>query len=196
MLVYNLIQDSHVSSPSAALTVGEKNALGNVLRSWHKASKEGRNGVPKSLVYSLDYQYTDASLSLQTLKGEDRVKAEFLREACADAGVCFYLASMEHTKYGSVENNFYDDDSEEDDSAHHHALEDVIEEHLSLKRIVDLRGHLLARNVAINEEDIVEEDPFDGRDPDREDYEGYTGNAGASATHWYHDTVRKKSAAV
>ncbi|KAG7004618.1 hypothetical protein G7Y79_00024g055680 [Physcia stellaris] len=173
VLVYNLIQDSHVSSPSAALTVGEKMRLEMC---YDRGIRPAR-------------KYTDASLSLQALKGEDRVKAEYLRETCAEAGVCFYLASMEHTKYGSVENNFYDDDSDEDHSAHHHTLEDVIEEELSLKRVVDLHGHLLARNVAINEEDIVEEDPFDGRDPDHEDYEGYTGNAGASATHWYHDTV-------
>ena len=141
VLVYNLIHDSHVSSPSAALTVGERNALENVLQWWHKASKEGKHKVPKSLVYSLDYQYTDASLSLQALKGEDRVKAEYLRETCAEAGVCFYLASMEHMKHGSAEeNNYYDDydHSEEGQSAHHHYIEDVMEESLSLKRVVDL----------------------------------------------------------
>ena len=199
VLVYNLVHESHVSFPSATLAVGKRNALEIVLRSWHEASKEDECEVPKSLVYSLDYQYTDASLSLQALKGEDRVKAEYLRETCADAGICFYLASMEHMKHGSAEENNYDNyygHNGEDQSAHHHDIEDVMEESLSLKRVVDLHGHLLARNLALDEETFIEEDPFDGREPDREDYEGYTGNAGASATHWYHVTVREKSAIV
>lgn len=54
--------------------------------------------------------------------------------------------------------------------------------------MVDLDGHVLGQEITIQEDDIVQEDPFE-RGPDDEDYEGYTGNVGASAPHWYRDTV-------
>ena len=60
---------------------------------------------------------------------------------------------------------------------------------IELKRMIDLDGSLIARDISIEEDDIVQEEPF-ARDPDEEDFEDYTGNAGASATHFYHDTVR------
>lgn len=55
--------------------------------------------------------------------------------------------------------------------------------------MIDLDDSLIARDISIEEEDIVQEEPF-SRDPDKEDFEGYTGNVGALATHFYHDTVR------
>lgn len=57
--------------------------------------------------------------------------------------------------------------------------------------MVDLDGHVLGQGITIQEDDDGQEDPFE-RDPDDEDYEGYTGNAGASATHWYRDTVSER----
>jgi hypothetical protein len=52
-----------------------------------------------------------------------------------------------------------------------------------------MNGKLVAENVDINEEDFLEEHPFKDKTPDDEDYSGYTGNEGVSATHWYRDTV-------
>ena len=122
---------------------------------------------------------------------------------CSQVGVGFYLASMERTEYGPCDEDYHKHrygygyhDSEEDEdgdedrtSSATHALEEVLEESIQLKRMIDLDGSLIARDISIQEEDIVQEDPF-SRDPDKEDYEGYTGNAGASATDFYHDIVR------
>ena len=96
---------------------------------------------------------------------------------------------MEHEKSGEVEDGGYDPDY--GSSGGYHVVEECLEESISLKRLVDLEGHLLAHDIALDEDAIIQEDPFD-REPDKEDYEGYTGNAGASATQWYHDTVCKK----
>jgi hypothetical protein len=52
-----------------------------------------------------------------------------------------------------------------------------------------MNGKLVAENVDIDEEDFLEENPFEDRTPDDEDYSGYTGNEGVSATQWYRDTV-------
>ena len=43
----------------------------------------------------------------------------------------------------------------------------------------------------------MHEDPFgDERNPDEEDYTSYTGNAGASTTHWYRNTVSQRQQEV
>jgi hypothetical protein len=55
--------------------------------------------------------------------------------------------------------------------------------------VVDLNGVTVAEDYSINETDFVEDFPFDDRDPDDEDYSGFTGNEGVSATHWYRDSV-------
>lgn len=41
----------------------------------------------------------------------------------------------------------------------------------------------------MDEDAILYRDHFDENSPDREEHEGYTGNAGATATYWYRDTV-------
>ena len=139
----------------------------------------------------LDHKYTNAHLRLLALKGFDKVKAEYLQETCAEAGICFYLASMEYSKEGDAEDNYYSRRNY-NRRRQFHEIEEVYEENLALKRMVDLDGHLLAEEVDIKEGDIVQENPFE-RDPDDEDYEGYTGNEGSSATHWFRDTVSEEN---
>ncbi|KAK5123058.1 hypothetical protein LTR85_003254 [Meristemomyces frigidus] len=77
----------------------------------------------------------------------------------------------------------------EPSSAGHHTITDETDSSLQLKRVVDTEGVETMKDVNIEEECIIQEDPFEDRDPDEEAYEGFTGNAGASATHWYRDTV-------
>lgn len=61
-----------------------------------------------------------------------------------------------------------------------HTLDEIAEQSTQLKRMIDMDGSVLAKEISIDEEDIVQEDPFE-RDPDTEDFEGYTGNEVASA---------------
>ena len=55
--------------------------------------------------------------------------------------------------------------------------------------MVAVDGTLLAKNIALSEVNLVQDNIFD-RDPDKEDYQGYMGNWGPEATHFYHNTVR------
>ena len=115
-----------------------------------------------------------------------------LAEACSQTDVGIYLASSEKTESGACVDDGYgygrDDDSEDSEQGAYHELEDVNESSLELKRLVDLHGVLLAEAIDISEDDFISGDPF-GRGPDREDYEGYMGNWGPDATHFYHDSV-------
>ncbi len=200
VLVYNLIQRSIGPIQSAATLAKEKKELSSILASWSRGFAKESSEAPEFLAYQLDHEYTDASLCFQSLKGLDKVKAEYLREICPQVGVGFYLASMERTEYGPCEDDYqehgygygydeYEEDEEEiGNSGANHTLEEVLQESIQLKRMIDLDGSLIARDISIEVEDIVQEEPF-ARDPDKEDFEDYTGNAGASATHFYHDTV-------
>ena len=51
-----------------------------------------------------------------------------------------------------------------------------------------LDGTTLAKTKGVRVDDFVQEKVFD-RDPDKEDYQGYMGNWGPEATHFYHDSV-------
>lgn len=168
----------------------EKTMLRCIISSWARGMEKSASKGPTFLAYKFDHKYTDANLKFQSLKGLDKVKAEYLREVSARANAAFYLASMERTVEGSCEGDYsgysrWGRRSTQD----MHTIEDVVEKSLELKRMIDLDESVLAREIPIAESDIVQSDLFD-RDPDQEDFEGYTGNAGASATHFYHDTVR------
>ena len=46
----------------------------------------------------------------------------------------------------------------------------------------------MAQDIEFPEGSFIESDPLDGK-PDSEDYSGYTGKEGVSATHFYRKTV-------
>jgi hypothetical protein len=91
--------------------------------------------------------------------------------------------------YGDDEDGDGEDDEGDYGGGGFHAIEAEMDRSLKLTRIVDLDGNEVGKDYDVEEENIVQEEPFEERDPDKEDYEGYTGNAGAFATHWYRDTV-------
>lgn len=80
----------------------------------------------------------------------------------------------------------YDEDEDEDE---HHSIGDEIDSSLSLEHVVDLDGSLRLADVDITEDDIIQLEPFEGREPDNEDFQGFTGNEGATTTHWYRNSV-------
>ena len=126
--------------------------------------------------------------------------AKSLKQACHDQDFYFFLANLERTENGSCDYDPFDpfDYHSGGGSAYGsrynyssggqiHDLEEVFETTLELKSVFESSGKRLAKSVPIEESDIVQDDPFD-RDPDDEDYEGYTGNEGASSTHFYRDS--------
>ncbi|KAL8666637.1 MAG: hypothetical protein Q9168_007428 [Polycauliona sp. 1 TL-2023] len=101
--------------------------------------------------------------------------------------------------------NWKDDDDEDDDDdddgsiasdegsgfgseiCDYHDLAEAYDISYKLRTFSRANGQLLALDVDIERDDIVQDDYFD-RAPDKEEYEGYTGNAGASATHFYRNS--------
>lgn len=174
------------------------------------------DACPSFLAYILEHKYTDANLRSDHLKGKDAHQFRALQLACQDQGMLLFLANLEHSKDGSCE-EYYDpydhydgrrgyhwkDDDEEDEDednedrneggsscselSEYHELQEVFDTSITLRTFYRANGQQLASGIPINADDIVQDDPFD-RAPDKEDYEGYTGNAGASATHFYRNS--------
>ncbi|KAL9593533.1 MAG: hypothetical protein Q9219_007506 [cf. Caloplaca sp. 3 TL-2023] len=194
VIVYNLVQKSPGPAQSAASMLGEREALGETLAAWHRGIRKSNISAPEILLYRLDHQYTDASLKLDSLKGLDKVKVECLLDTCLKTNVGLYLASCEKIVSGTCAEDYSEDDVDDDDEdtyGHgktHHRLDEDSTSSLRLKRMVAMNGNVLGDNIEVEEEDFVDEDPF-GREPDNEDYEGYMGNWGPEATHFYYDSL-------
>ena len=175
VLVYNLLQVSHGDLASSSLLLEEKRRLGRILAGWNRGITKPGAELPKFLLFQFGHEYTDDNLKFDSLKGLDKAKADYLRETCHQNNIGLYLSSMKR----SVEGECEDGD---------HVIEEVIEEKIELERMIDLDGNVIAQKIAVDEYDIVAEDPFE-RPYDDENYEGYTGNAGPSTTQYFNDTV-------
>ena len=162
--------------------------LKGIISSWATCVENDAPEAPTFLAYKLDHEYTDASLKFQTLKGLDKVKAQYLQEVCAEAKTGFYLASMQRTVEGSCDDYGTYTRQQRNPSKGIHAIEYVTDKKTELKRMIDLEGSVLGQEIYVDEADIVQSNPYK-RSPDKEEFEGYTGNEGASAIHFYHDTV-------
>jgi len=84
--------------------------------------------------------------------------------------------------------NWYNDAASDEDG--HHNIDDIIEDSLELTPVVTLAGEPFVNRLVLDDDDaeIVQEDPFE-RDPDPEEFDGYTGNESATATHVFRETV-------
>lgn len=161
----------------------------------------------KQAIYLLEHKYTQSNLKVESLKHADRLCAKELLSICDDYGYTFYLASLEREVTGQAYENDYnhdfsendddeeedkDDEDDEDNSQYsgnsYHHIWDICDDSLKLTCVVDDEGHEVFKDIPVEEKDIVQLHPFK-RKPNKSEYEGYTGNEGASATHWYKDTV-------
>ncbi|KAL8790514.1 MAG: hypothetical protein Q9195_006345 [Heterodermia aff. obscurata] len=217
VLTYNLIQAVGSPTRLASCPKDDQAKLGQILALWNHKSKCKSPDSPFFLSYMLHHKYTDANLRLDHLKGKDAYLARYLQTACLNQDFCYFLANIERTISGGCEDetydpydhyggrrgyNWHDEDDEDDVSSssnsdetgssgteldQYHELSDIYDTSLTLRTLYRASGQLLANKIPIEELDIVQDDVFD-RNPDSEAYEGFTGNAGASATHTYRNS--------
>ncbi|KAM6522555.1 hypothetical protein FALCPG4_012200 [Fusarium falciforme] len=81
----------------------------------------------------------------------------------------------------------YCDEEDEEDEEGYHEIDEVLQSSHNVLTLVDLDGHTATKDLQLEEEDILQEDPF-ADIQGREHYEGYMGNYGPTATHWYRVT--------
>ncbi len=192
-LTYNLI-----FQPSAEVIPPLQNQkLEHEVKAYfEKKDKTPGVGHPRWLVYLLDHEYTQKSLSWQGLRGADRNRAaQFL--ACADSlGLQVHLVLADiHETWSAEEDGSWDDygwDGDEDEEdvegePSEYTLTELIDDTIELRHWIDRDGHSLRRK----EHDVPKEmtcwtKAVDEFKPFESSYEGYMGNWGNTLDRWYH----------
>jgi hypothetical protein len=192
VLTYNLVYHGPGPQPLAADSDSKKRELQEIISAWKTSLDNRSDGCPVALAYMLDHEYTDFSLEVGWLKGDDQVRLLYLQDACRQNDFSIFLANIEHIVYGqcgdvcSEWRDLYFQ-AIEGWAQEFHSIGDVIEESLHLTVVYD-DNVIMLRDIPLDKDDIVQPKPFSG-DPDEEDWSGPTGNEGVSATHFYHSTV-------
>ena len=205
-LVYNLVlakAGRAIKAPTSSPYIA---AVTGVLEKW-KAEREqaDRSDATKTgdgqskLAVLLEHEYSQEGLTYDALKGVDRVRAEVLFAAARETACDASLALVTQWESGSAEptgdygyrgrrrRHYYDDDSDDFDEAGEHIMGEVFDESLSAEHFSDAEGHSLAfGEIPLSQREIVAETPLNAGQPFKEDFEGYTGNAGMTLERWYH----------
>ena len=191
-LSYNLIHTSRgVPIPSLPNMNSAVDEIRRVLHKWNKDAYEEPADSTQIVAYLLKHQYSPANLAsgAATLKGEDAHKVAHLRPVAEELGYVVCLANLEYTMSGSADDDYgyrsyggwkrhrYSEDYDDEDEGNPSMLE-VNDESLTVENVVDLNGNKLLgpHKLSLDKEWLVPKDPFEGLDPDDQEYEGYMGN--------------------
>lgn len=172
VLTYNLVRLNNAQMNVPPTLSSHTSRLRPVLQCWESSLNMENSTYPFYLIHKLEHQYTQASLAMDRLQGQDLAQAQFLKTVCESVGFGTYL--------GIMEKMILKDDDEYDEE---------YERTLRLKHVQELDGRKLIDLVDLQEDYILEGEGTDDDEPDESEHEGYTGNAGATATYWYRDAV-------
>ncbi|KAL9578792.1 MAG: hypothetical protein Q9212_005497, partial [Teloschistes hypoglaucus] len=205
VLTYNLAYTATGTVPLASnLTDAHARSL-PMLGPWRQSfpfTEDDGDNPGAIAIYVLRHKYTDGSLRIDHLKGTDRARAQCLEAACKAHNFSFFLANMETSRhggcdeddYGCVESDQSDQSdqsgSESDESSIHskadeyHKLDEIYDEDYALRALFYSNGTKVATDVKVEKSDFLQDELF-LKTADEEDYSGWTGNEGVSATHYY-----------
>lgn len=166
VLTYNIIHGGGVRM-SAGLVDKQSAHLRSLLIKW-------RTNLPhrEMLVYLLEHKYTQSSLSLENLKGRDRVVCQSLSEVGLECEFTIFLAKMTRTSEDSDYGDYDDPD----------------EDWTQLQDIKTCDGFTICGSADVEDKEILGTDVWN-RDPDSQDEGEFTGNESMPATLRYHDAV-------
>ncbi|GAB1320974.1 hypothetical protein MFIFM68171_11184 [Madurella fahalii] len=184
VLIYNLAIPPDLERPSAALLQFETQELHH-LRRCH-------------IFYLLEHEYTEHSIAPRALKTTDLARVQCLKNLSDELEFDVFLAVLERMVMGSVEMDYdrYDGyrkrkSHDAGDPADWHDLEEVFKNETHTKKLVDLDGRL------VRSENLIPEcDPFEDSEDRNENYQGYMGNSGPTATQWYRATIAAQSPSI
>ena len=178
--------------------------IATVLSSWERES-DGEDPAPKKLAVMLEHRYTQSGLSIDRLKGVDLAKANILWDAAEKADCDAYLALVTLWQSGAAEGGYddhgygssrrysYSEYDDEEDVApdsncnSEHSMGEIYECSLTANHWSNRQGKKVSfGKIPLEENEIVPQDALTETGPSREDFEGYTGNAGMTLERWYH----------
>ncbi|KAJ4358905.1 hypothetical protein N0V85_009499, partial [Neurospora sp. IMI 360204] len=200
VLTYNLALNPNAVRPLAGLVRSETKALRHTLRKWLQEPEESRQN---GLYYVLDHNYTEASIKLNSMKTRDLALGQVLNNVSKELDFEVFFALLEKQEFGETEfdHDEYDKGSryrgwgedseqeEEEEESYHH-LAETLDLKYQVKTVREMHGRPVVDSLPLDAgNDILQdaEELFNGADPE-ESYEGYMGNSGPSARHWYRIT--------
>ncbi len=169
-LVYNLVQQKAGEKIEPATVETHAVQLANILR------EQEQTGDIKPFIVLLGHQYTPENFSEQSLKLNDRHKADILFTATQKLG--FYAKMCLVTSYlsGMPENDDEDEDA---------AMEEVFDESLDIEHWAESEVPAL-NDISFQEEDLITSFEMKDEEPIVKEATGYMGNYGPDLMHWYH----------
>ena len=175
VLTFNLVQ----SGPVARHNLANQDAMDANLRST-MLQCDSSDDYPY-LIYLLEHKYTDANLSIDRMKGHDANKLQRITNLAREYDFLYYLASVEKQVSGGAaeeseeeryeEEESGEEESEDDEPRHEgsgeffgvHDILDAHEDKIELKRVVNLDGEVVLKDVPVVESDFVQTSPFKRR---------------------------------
>ncbi|MGE5192760.1 MAG: 2OG-Fe(II) oxygenase [Deltaproteobacteria bacterium] len=184
-LAYNLVlrAPARKKQPSPSIrNGGPVKTLADSISSWVAKEKA------EPLVFALDHHYTQRGLSRDLLKGNDRAMSDLVVAAAEQAGCRAYFCQVErHVCQDACSGDW--DDRWRYSTAVPDRLElgDIYLDDLAGTDWFDVSGKRQPfPEIGFSRASIIASTPIDEWQPTREEYEGYTGNAGNTLDRWYH----------
>lgn len=204
-LAFNLVLQKASSREKTPARGSADPALARAVWDWTRHRPE----VP--MVFALEHQYTQAGLEPSLLKGPDREVFDQLlaiaegcecrlhlgqvsRHLCNEAndGHYDYRDRYRSRYWESDDDDFDESDLDDDDEDNIDDLEigEVYQDEILVDGWKDARGKRVAlAPLSCDSSSLISAIPVDQWKPIRQDYEGYTGNAGNTLDRWYHKSA-------
>ena len=169
---YNLVNPSRgIPAPHLPDMHSAVSGVQRIFRMWAKGEYD-LSESSGTIAYLLDHQYSDTGLEFTTLKGKDATLISNIKRAAEKEGVCLRLGNLVYEVSGDAGGDY-------SYGRRVARMEEVHDTECRIEGLYDLEGDLakLKSPIRLMEEfDLIPKDPFDGQNPDDEDFEGYTGN--------------------
>ena len=183
-LTYNLVQNKSEKQIQLHKLDGYAHQLAEILK-----ESENDQIIPKIVL--LGHQYTPSNYTIDSLKLNDRPKAEALILASEKAGYYVKLGLVTsyvmgqllgdggYRNYRKGRYNDYEELTEDGE------MGEVYDEYVSVENWMDYGVPALG-DIKFEAEDIISANGLNVGEPIEKHAEGYTGNAGMEMTYWYH----------
>lgn len=197
-LVYNLIRAGKRGSQNEAAEVASQPSLERVFEDWRGEKSSAR------LAILLDHHYSNASLSLEALKGEDQSTVRELTQIAQklNLGAALGILSRKEEGYGYGEefysgsryggSRYWDDEDEDNDDYEDDVdegdftIEEVTDFQTSVNNLIPLTaGEIQASEVELAADEFFPAEIFETLEPDKMSFEEATGNEGGSFERSY-----------
>lgn len=180
-LIYNLARKGRGARPEPPSYEGETAKVTALLQRWADDEAAPSGDAPIKLIYPLEHAYTQAELDFRTLKGADAAVAGVLTAAAPQAGCDLHLALLSIEESGAAEyvggGRWKEPELE---------AGEVFDRHETLSEWRRPDGHSSSfRALPIKDGELSPPDALEDLEPDEEEFQEATGNAGASFDRIY-----------